>query len=220
MEGMVNHDREHMMTEREVDKTLVIRAQAGERVAFDQLVIKYRRRLLRVISTIVRNQADAEDVLQDAFLLAFRGIPYFRAEAGFYTWLFRIGVNRAKSFEIAKRRHVSIEFFTESDQREEATFDGVCDQSPLTALENKESIVALDRVLEGMPPTQSAALFLLGVEGLSYQEIARAAKVPIGTIRSRIFRARKLIAEALTAQTGSCSDPLHLRAPPGPDMFV
>lgn len=186
------------MIPRDIENDLVIRAKSGEQVAFEVLVKKYRRRMLRQILGIVRNLADAEEVLQEVLILAFRGLPAFRGDAGFYTWFFRIGLNRAKTHQIVKgkRSAVSVQLSQEAYAIEEMlAVSEIC--SPHTALENKESIEALDQCLTNMPAKLRIALVLFEIEGHSYGEIGEIEKIPVGTVRSRIARARQFLNDQL-----------------------
>lgn len=186
------------MIQHEIDREIVARAQLGEHAAFELLVKRYRRRLLRQILCIVHNLADAEEVLQEVLILAFRGLPEFRGEAGIYTWLFRIGLNRAKTHQIVKRKRsaVSVELSQENYAIEEMlAVSEVC--SPLTAFENKERIEALDKCLNEMSTKLRKALVLFEIEGHSYSEIGKIEKIPVGTVRSRIARARKFLNDEL-----------------------
>jgi len=193
------------MTEREVDEKLVLRFQAGDRAAFDHLVNKYRGKLFRVISRLIHDPADAEDVVQETFIRSFRALPAFRGDAGFYTWLFRIGVNTAKNHRVAKGRKagISIQLNLDSDETADDFFPMADTQSPIAALENKQTVAALNRVLDAMAVDLSTPLILCELEGLSYQEIADIMACPIGTVRSRIFRARELIAKKLAPMVDS-----------------
>lgn len=187
------------MTSREVDEQLVKRIQNGDSSAFNELVRKYERRLFRVISRIIHDPTDAEDIVQESFIRAYRALPSFRGEAGFYTWLFRIAVNSAKNFATTRQRKagVSAQLTLDDDDTASDLLSIADNHSPMADLENKQTIAALNDVLDAMPVDLSAALILCEIDGLSYQEIAVVMQCPLGTVRSRIFRARELIAQKL-----------------------
>ena len=187
-----------MLTNKEMDDLLVLRFQDGESKAFNLLADKYKGRLFRVVLRLVHNPSDAEDVVQDAFVSAYRALPLFRREAAFYTWLFQIAMNGAKKLLKAQstRRSVSVPL-VENDDGELEDIEGVDELSPLTILENKRDISALDQALRQLPRTMSTAILLRELEGLSYEEIALVMGCPVGTVRSRIFRARELLASSL-----------------------
>ncbi|SHH20391.1 sigma-70 family RNA polymerase sigma factor [Massilia sp. CF038] len=191
------------MRETLVDALLVEKAQAGERYAFDCLVVKYQRRLVQMVATMTFNMDDAEDVVQDSFIKAFRALSSFRGEASFYTWIFRITLNTAKNFLTTKRSRaiISMELTTNEDGTpvDHALADE--SQSPSASLQNRQPVAVLNETLQRMPTPLSTALVLCEIEGLSYQEIADMMGTPIGTVRSRIFRARELIAARLEATT-------------------
>ncbi len=187
------------MTDRELDEKLVARVQAGERAAFNDLVVKYQRRLFRVICRIVPDPGDAEDVMQETFIRAFRALPAFRGEAGFYTWLFRIGVNSAKNFAITRQRKAGVcaPLGADDDGTADPALNVTDHRSPMSELENKQTIAALNDALDAMPLHLSSALMLCEIDGYTYKEIADIMACPMGTVRSRIFRARELIAAKL-----------------------
>ena len=187
------------MTDREADEKLVARVQQGDRTAFNELVVKYQRRLFRVICRIIPDPGDAEDVMQETFIRAFRALPSFRGEAGFYTWLFRIGVNSAKNFAIMRQRKagVSAQLGSDEDDTADPALNVTDHRSPMSELENKQTISALNDALDAMPVHLSSALMLCEIDGYSYKEISIIMGCPMGTVRSRIFRARELIAAKL-----------------------
>lgn len=187
------------MTERESDQLLVERVQAGERQAFDLLVVKYQRRLMRLISRIVHDPAEAEDVVQETFIKAYRAIRHFRGEAAFYTWLYRIGINTAKNFLASQSRRTPTS--TDSDAEQAASFDS---GEQLRDINTPESVLASQQIartvnaaMDALPLDLRTAIVLREIEGLSYEEIADIMSCPIGTVRSRIFRARDVIAQRL-----------------------
>lgn len=187
------------MSEREVDQLLVERAQRGERQAFDQLVAKYQRKLGRLLSRFIRDPAEVEDVAQEAFIKAYRALPSFRGDSAFYTWLYRIGINTAKNYLVAQGRRAPTS--TGYDSEEAETFDDA-DQlrdinTPESLLHSKQIGETVNAAMESLPEELRTAIVLREIEGLSYEEIARIMDCPIGTVRSRIFRAREAVAARL-----------------------
>ena len=187
------------MSDRELDRQLVERAQRGDKHAFELLVSKYQRKLSRLLSRFVKDQAEVEDVAQEAFVKAYRALPSFRGDSAFYTWLYRIGINTAKNYLVAMSRRAPT--VTEFDAEEAEEFDGG-DQlrdinTPESLLMTKQIANTVNEAMEQLPEELRAAIQLREIEGLSYEEIAAAMECPIGTVRSRIFRAREAIAERL-----------------------
>jgi len=187
------------MSDRELDRQLVERAQRGDKHAFELLVSKYQRKLSRLLSRFVKDQTEVEDVAQEAFVKAYRALPSFRGDSAFYTWLYRIGINTAKNYLVAMSRRAPT--VTEFDAEEAEEFDGG-DQlrdinTPESLLMTKQIANTVNEAMEQLPEELRAAIQLREIEGLSYEEIAAAMECPIGTVRSRIFRAREAIAERL-----------------------
>src|SRR5262250_2460116 len=187
------------MGDREIDQQLVERAQRGDKKAFELLVAKYQRKLARLLSRFIRDPAEVEDVAQEAFIKAYRALPSFRGESAFYTWLYRIGINTAKNYLVAMGRRAPTT--TEFDSDEAESFeDG--DQlrdinTPENVLASKEIAATVQAAMEDLPEDLRTAIELREIEGLSYEEIANIMNCPIGTVRSRIFRAREAIAAKL-----------------------
>jgi RNA polymerase sigma-70 factor (ECF subfamily) len=186
-------------TERECDQLLVERVQAGEKQAFDLLVSKYQRRLMRLLSRIVHDPAEAEDVVQETFIKAYRALRHFRGDSAFYTWLYRIGINTAKNFLVTQGRRTPTSTDTDAEQAE--VFD---DGEHLRDINTPESVLASKQIaqtvnaaMDALPIDLRTAIALREIEGLSYEEISAIMGCPIGTVRSRIFRAREVIAEKL-----------------------
>lgn len=187
------------MSERDADAVLVERVQRGDKRAFELLVLKYQRKIMRLLSRLIHDPAEAEDVAQDAFIKAYRAIPQFRGESAFYTWLYRIAVNTAKNHLVARRRRPSGSAQHENDDGE--TFDETDNLSdintPEAAFASREIADTVNRAIEALPEELRTAIVLREIEGLSYEEIAQSMGCPIGTVRSRIFRAREAIASRL-----------------------
>lgn len=196
------------MGDREVDQQLVERAQRGDKHAFELLIIKYQRRLARLISRFVRDGTEVEDVTQEAFVKAYRALPGFRGESAFYTWLYRIGINTAKNYLLAFKRRVPTTTIFDSEEAEsfeEASLLREVD-TPENELMSKQVVSVVNTSLEQLPDDLRIALTLREIEGLSYEEIADVMNCPIGTVRSRIFRAREAIAENLRPLLGTNAD--------------
>jgi RNA polymerase sigma-70 factor (ECF subfamily) len=186
-------------TERECDQLLVERVQAGEKQAFDLLVAKYQRRLMRLLSRIVHDPAEAEDVVQETFIKAYRALRRFRGDSAFYTWLYRIGVNTAKNFLVLQARRTPTSTETDAEQAESFE-DGehLRDiNTPESVLASKQIVQTVNAAMDALPVDLRTAIALREIEGLSYEEISEIMACPIGTVRSRIFRAREVIAEKL-----------------------
>lgn len=187
------------MSEREIDQLLVERVQRGDKEAYGILVTKYQRKLARLISRMVRDPAEVEDVMQEAFIKAYRALPAFRGESAFYTWLYRIGINTAKNYLVSQGRRAPTT--TELDSEEAETLD---DASLLRDIDTPERLMhtkqigeTVNAAMEALPEELRTAIVLREIEGMSYDEIAMVMDCPIGTVRSRIFRAREAIAERL-----------------------
>lgn len=196
------------MGDREVDQQLVERAQRGDKHAFELLVAKYQRRLARLISRFVRDAAEVEDVTQEAFIKAYRALPAFRGESAFYTWLYRIGINTAKNYLVALGRRPSTSSMIETEDSDEfEAVDLLQDMNtPENELMSKEVVGVVNDTLQKLPEDLRTALTLREIEGLSYEEIAEVMNCPIGTVRSRIFRARETIAANLRPLLGTSND--------------
>lgn len=180
------------------DVMLVERAVAGDQGAFELLVIKYQRRIQRLIGRMVRDVDLIEDIAQETFIRAYRALHQFRGEAQFYTWLYRIAVNTAKKFLLELKRDPTVsENALKSDDAGDETFwsgsEPTTDETPESVLAAKEIALAVNRALDELPEDLRQALTLREIEGLSYEEISEVMDCPIGTVRSRIFRAREAI---------------------------
>ncbi|MBC3810963.1 MULTISPECIES: RNA polymerase sigma factor RpoE [Undibacterium] len=197
-----------MTTEREIDQILVERVQRGDKKAFELLVSKYQRKLMRLVSRLIYDQAEAEDVVQEAFIKAYRALPNFRGDSAFYTWLYRIGINTAKNYLVTQGRRAPTS--TDADVDEAETFvdaDGLRDiNTPESLLASKQIAETVNAAMSSLPEELRNAITLREIEGLSYDEIADVMLCPIGTVRSRIFRAREAIAERLRPILGTNLD--------------
>jgi len=186
------------MSQDENDQQLVQRVQKGDRSAFDLLVLKYQHRVLKLVGRFVSNPTEAEDVAQDAFLKAYRALPSFRGESAFYTWLYRIAINTAKNSLVATRRR-PVDF--DLDLQDPEQFDR---HARLKEVDTPERVLLTDEIrevvqgaMEQLPEDLRTAIVLRELDGLSYEEIAEAMDCPVGTVRSRIFRAREAIDKRL-----------------------
>ena len=187
------------MSDREIDRQLVARAQSGDKRAFGLLVEKYQRKLARLLSRFIRDPAEVEDVTQEAFIKAYRALPAFRGDSAFYTWLYRIGINTAKNYLMAMGRRAPTS--TEVEAEEAEGFDEgeqLRDiNTPESVLLSNEIAATVNATIERLPEELRTAIQMREIEGMSYEDIAKAMDCPIGTVRSRIFRAREAIAEQL-----------------------
>ena len=182
------------MSEREIDQGLVERVQKGDKKAFDLLVMKYQLRLSKLVSRFLRNQSDVPDVVQEAFIKAYRALPNFRGDSAFYTWLYRIGINTAKNHLVAQSRKSP----ANSIDAQEAEDYGASEWLKEYASPEREALAAelettIHKAMGDLPPDLREAITLREIEGLSYEEIAAVMDCPVGTVRSRIFRAREAI---------------------------
>ncbi len=187
------------MSERDIDQQLVERAQRGDKQAFGLLVEKYQRKLARLISRLVRDPGEVEDVTQEAFVKAYRALPSFRGDSAFYTWLYRIGINTAKNYLVAMGRRAPTSTEVEAEEAE-GYDDGELLRdisTPESLLLTKEIAGTVNQAIEALPEELRSAIQLREMEGMSYEEIAKLMDCPVGTVRSRIFRAREAIAERL-----------------------
>ncbi|MDR9405876.1 MAG: RNA polymerase sigma factor RpoE [Spiribacter sp.] len=198
------------MSTASADKELVERVQAGDKRAFDELVLKYQHKLVKLISRYVHDHAEALDVSQEAFIKAYRALPRFRGDSSFYTWLYRIGINTAKNHLVSQGRRPPD---SDIDAQDAERYDI---ESRLKDQESPEALAQRDQVqetvmaaIDDLPDDLRTAIVLREFEGLTYDEIAQAMDCPIGTVRSRIFRAREAIDKRLRPlidDTGKQSD--------------
>ncbi|RAU17763.1 RNA polymerase sigma factor RpoE [Nitrincola tibetensis] len=178
----------------QADQLLVERVQAGDKRAFDLLVKKYQHKIIGLISRYIYDQHEALDVAQESFIKAYRALPKFRGDSAFYTWLYRIAINTAKNHLVSRGRRPPD---TDIDVMDAQYFDGDTElrdiESPENSLYRDELQGVINRVLDKLPEDLRAALTLRELEGMSYEEIAQIMDCPVGTVRSRIFRAREAI---------------------------
>ena len=189
----------HEVKASDSDALLVERAVAGDHKAFEMLVIKYQKRIQRLIGRMVRDVDLVEDIAQETFIRAYRALGQFRGEAQFYTWLYRIAVNSAKKalMDLKRNPTVSENFFKSDDEDETSPIENelTSSETPDAVLASKEIAQIINAALEALPEELRMAVTLREIEGLSYEEIADVMNCPIGTVRSRIFRAREAISQ-------------------------
>jgi len=187
------------MDDRDLDQQLVERAQRGDKYAFELLVSKYQRKLARLLARFIRDPVEVEDVAQEAFIKAYRALPSFRGESAFYTWLYRIGINTAKNYLVAmgRRAPTRTEFASEDAEGFENGEQLRDINTPESVMMSKEIARTVNDTMDQLPEELRNAITLREIEGLSYEDIAAIMNCPIGTVRSRIFRAREAIAERL-----------------------
>ena len=183
-----------LMADNIADKEIIERVKNGDKKAYDLLVLKYQQRVINLISRFVKNHADALDVSQETFIKAYKALPNFRGESAFYTWLYRIAVNTAKNHLIVQSRKI-----TKSDY-DVTEIEQIEGNMTLTEQTTPENLLIKDELqdivlntIENLPEDLKSAIMLREIEGLSYEEIATVMECPVGTVRSRIFRARETI---------------------------
>ncbi len=182
------------MERQQVDQALVDRVQRGDKEAFDLLVRRYQFKIANVVSRYVSDQAEIEDIVQEAFIKAYRALSRFRGDSAFYTWLYRIAINTAKNFLVSQGRRPPGTDIDAADAENYESGRGLREiGTPEADLLSRELADTVTRALEALPPDLREAIMLRELEGLSYEEIAAAMECPIGTVRSRIFRAREAI---------------------------
>ena len=178
----------------QLDEELVAKVQRGDKVAFDFLVIKYQHKIIQLVNGYVKDPSEAQDVAQEVFIKAYRALGNFRGEAAFYTWLYKIAINTAKNYLLSRARrnsnsHVDIQDAEVLEQAQQLRNI----ETPERQLLNEEIIDTIKAVIDNLPEDMRTAIILREFEGMSYEEIAEAMDCPVGTIRSRIFRARDVI---------------------------
>lgn len=191
MNEPINHSED-------LDQDLVLRVQRGDKAAFDLLVIKYQHRIVHLVNRYVKDPSEAQDVAQDAFIKAYRALADFRGDSAFYTWLYRIAINTAKNYLLSRsRRHSDYEIEVQDAEQVENALQLKDMDTPENLLMNEQIVEVIKAAIENLPEEMRIAITLREFEGMSYEEIAEAMDCPIGTVRSRIFRAREAIDEKL-----------------------
>lgn len=189
---------EHINHSEDLDQELVQRVQQGDKSAFDLLVLKYQHRIVHLVNRYVKDPSEAQDVAQDTFIKAYRALGDFRGESAFYTWLYRIAINTAKNYLLSRsRRHIDYEIDVQDAEQVENSAQLKDMDTPDNLLMNEQIIKIIKIAIEKLPEEMRIAITLREFEGMSYEEIAEAMDCPIGTVRSRIFRAREAIDEKL-----------------------
>ena len=188
-----------VMSEKEKDNSLVERVQRGDKVAFEMLFTKYQRRVSRLVARFVRSEAEVEDVVQESFIKAYRALAKFRGDSAFYTWLYRIAVNTAKNHLVAaSKRPISLSQFEKNDDDDFEEDRFISDSAtPEAELITKQIGEAVNKTMDELPADLREAIMLREIEGMSYEDIADAMGCPIGTVRSRIFRAHEAISQKI-----------------------
>ena len=182
------------------DDKLVKRAKKGDSRAFDLLVLKYQGRVAQLVSRYVSNAAEVEDVTQEAFIKAYRALPKFRGDSAFYTWLYRIAANAAKNHLVALSRRPTTDLALDDSESYEVPGRLKDNESPDEVIMGQQLEAVISQAIDALPLELKAALTLREFEGLSYDEIAEVLECPIGTVRSRIFRAREAIDQTVASQ--------------------
>jgi len=181
-------------SEKAADLALIKRVQQGDRSAFDLLVIKYQHKILKLIMRYVRDPSEAMDVAQEAFIKAYRAAPSFRGDSAFYTWLYRIAINTAKNHLVAAGRRPTYYDLDLQDPEQYEVFAKLRDIDTPEGLTLSEEIrQTVNKAIQDLPEDLRTAILLREIEGMSYEEIAQTMECPVGTVRSRIFRAREAI---------------------------
>lgn len=191
------------MAEMTPDQLLVEQVQRGNRRAFDLLVIRYQQRILKLIMRYVRDPAEAQDVAQEAFIKAYRALPSFRGDSAFYTWLYRIAINTAKNHLVSLQRR-PVDYNLDLQDPDNYEYNALLkdDDTPEGLAMQEELRRAVERAIASLPEELRTAIMLRELDGLSYEEIAQAMDCPVGTVRSRIFRAREAIDASIAALAG------------------
>jgi len=193
------------LSERDIDAALVERVQRGDKKAFDLLVLKYQRKIIRLLSRMIRDQNEIEDVAQEAFIKAYKALPQFRGDSAFYTWLYRIAINTARNWMSQNSRRPSAPNANVTDNDETfSEIDNLTDShTPEAEMVSREIAASVNQTIESLPEELRRAIVFREIDGMSYEDIALAMNCPIGTVRSRIFRAREAIAERLRPIMGN-----------------
>jgi RNA polymerase sigma-70 factor, ECF subfamily len=196
------------LSERDIDAALVTRVQQGDKKAFDLLVLKYQRKIIRLLSRMIRDQNEIEDVAQEAFIKAYKALPQFRGDSAFYTWLYRISINTARNWLSQNSRRPSSPNMNVSENDETfSEIDNLTDShTPEAEMVSREIAASVNQTIESLPDELRQAIVMREIDGMSYEDIALAMSCPIGTVRSRIFRAREAIATKLRPIMGNEGD--------------
>lgn len=183
----------------ELDRELVQRVQQGDKSAYDLLVLKYQHKIVQLVNRFVKDPSEAQDVAQEAFIKAYRALGNFRGDSAFYTWLYRIAINTAKNYLVSRsRRYSDYEVDVQDAEQVENAPQLKGLDTPDSILMNEQIVEAIKSAIENLPDEMRTAIMLREFEGMSYEEIAQAMDCPVGTVRSRIFRAREAIDQKLT----------------------
>ena len=183
-----------LMSDNIIDKEIIERVKGGDKKAYDLLVLKYQQRVINLISRFVKNHSDALDVSQETFIKAYRALPNFRGESAFYTWLYRIAVNTAKNHLTVQSRKITKSDYDVTDiEQIEGNMSLTEQTTPENLLLKDELQETVLKTIENLPEDLKSAIMLREIEGLSYEDIANVMDCPVGTVRSRIFRAREMI---------------------------
>jgi RNA polymerase sigma-70 factor (ECF subfamily) len=181
-------------TSEQLDKELVLRVQHGDKSAYDLLVVKYQHKIIQLVNRYVKDPSEAQDVAQEAFIKAYRALGNFRGDSAFYTWLYRIAINTAKNYLVSRSRR-SFDYQVDIQDAEQIEnvpqLQGM--ETPERLLLNQEIVEVIKAAIDKLPEEMRTAIMLREFEGMSYEEIAVAMDCPVGTVRSRIFRAREAI---------------------------
>lgn len=189
-----------MIPQAETDRQLVERVQRGDKRAYDLLVLKYQHRIVSLVSRYMRDQDEVLDVTQEAFIKAYRALPGFRGDSAFYTWLYRIAINTAKNYLVSKsRRPPDTDIDVDQGEYQEVGLALSDIENPENSLERDQLEAVVYKAIDDLPEELKVAVTLREFEGLSYEEIAGVMDCPVGTIRSRIFRAREAIEKKIAA---------------------
>lgn len=184
----------HTKYSEQLDEDLVLRVQRGDKSAFDLLVIKYQHKIVQLVNRYIKDPSEAQDVAQEAFIKAYRALGNFRGDSAFYTWLYRIAINTAKNYLVSRSRRSSdyqVDIQDAEAIENAPQLQGM--ETPERLLLNQEIIDTIKTAIDKLPEEMRTAIMLREFEGMSYEEIAQAMDCPVGTVRSRIFRAREAI---------------------------
>jgi len=184
----------HTKYSEQLDEDLVLRVQQGDKSAFDLLVIKYQHKIIQLVNRYVKDPSEAQDVAQEAFIKAYRALGNFRGDSAFYTWLYRIAINTAKNYLVSRSRRSSD---YEVDVQDAEAIENAPQlqgmETPERVLLNQEIVDTINTAIEKLPEEMRTAIMMREFDGMSYEEIAEAMDCPVGTVRSRLFRAREAI---------------------------